>query len=310
MPDLVSSCPGRGETLSPPIFPNRIASSDAGLPQRAFRDNERRVGGMPEQLSLSYFHFSSASTRASDWLLSRSGGGAYENVKFHSSAFVFTPPTCFLPLSSLTGFEEWPPLWFPLWLTAPHRSFSLLFFFFPHPFSLFCPQSHKTPEVQTGVSAEVLVVSYPSQRWKREFLQTVWMLFLGDGLVTGAFMWQSSDNFVESSTACQETGDSSLRKFLNVAKLDGFFFFFCLPPSPCTTRPFSASSASTKATKWCRCFVKPLLALSSELCQIHIDWPPPPSNTHSQQKEGLCKCMGWLPCGKAFLRSALKLISS
>lgn len=80
MPDLVSSCPGRSETLSPPIFPNLIASSDAGLPQRAFHDNERRVGGMPEQLSLSYFHFSSTSTRVSDWLLSRSGGweGAYE----------------------------------------------------------------------------------------------------------------------------------------------------------------------------------------------------------------------------------------
>lgn len=160
------------------------------------------------------------------------------------------------------------------------------------------------------------------------------MLFLGDCLATGAFMWQISVNFVESSTACQETGDSSLRKYLNVAKLDSLFFFiyfFGLPSSPCTTRPFSASSASTKASKWCRCLVTPLLALSSELCQIHIDWPPPTttshqqpcsfllcfcstwllhwSNTHSQHKEGLCKCMGWLPCGKAFLRSALKLIS-
>lgn len=66
MADLVSSCPDPDETPSPPIFPILIPSLDAGLPRRALRrlrDNERRVGGMPKQLSLSYFHFSSCQGR-------------------------------------------------------------------------------------------------------------------------------------------------------------------------------------------------------------------------------------------------------
>lgn len=194
------------------------------------------------------------------------------------------------------------------------------FFFFLNilPFSLFCPQSRQTSSVQSGVSAPTWLVSGPSRRWRQEFLQTA---VSGATSAKGTLIWQISVNFVETFDRMPRNGWFIVAETFECCKTGQSSR---LAPSPCTARPFSASSARTKAAKWCRCLVKPLaVSLFSELGNPY--WLT--SARHQPCSllwcfcstwllhwltlgiKGLCKCIGWLPCGKAFLRSALKLIS-